>query len=274
MSINNARRSMRTKKEVIDFLESKVGTTVVCKGNESLNGQCVSLIKALMEYLGVPEPYKARGHAKTCISAYLSEGIAKQGTGFLSVFSNKDMASGYGHIWCNAGDGNGTFYESNGQKPLIVTKGKTYSYDTVCNFDSYIKESIGEEPMPENLFLKYFGTKDIEETKTVWDREMGFLKEARKQVQDLLSDTAQLTFELSEQKKTSDKKIDELKKENEQLIASNIELKQDTKDLISGLNGFHIAISKGTDGLLKITRQYSWASVIEEIMGVLRSKKE
>lgn len=131
---------MRTKKEVIDFLESLVGKTVICKGNTSLNGQCVTLIKALMEFLGAPNPYKARGHAKTVISAYLNEGIADSGTGFLSVFSNKDMGGGYGHIWCNAGEGDGTFYESNGVKALTVTKGKTYGYDKVCNFDKYIKE--------------------------------------------------------------------------------------------------------------------------------------
>lgn len=131
---------MRSKQEVISFLESKVGTKVPCVGNSSLDGQCVTLIKALMEFLGVPDPYKARGHAKTVISAYLSEGIAKPGMGFVSVFSNKDMAQGVGHIWCNAGEGTGTFYESNGVKPLIVTKGKTYTYDNVCNFDSYIKE--------------------------------------------------------------------------------------------------------------------------------------
>ena len=50
------------------------------------------------------------------------------------------MAGGVGHVWCNAGDGNGTYYESNGAKPLITTKGKTYSYDTVCNFDEYIQK--------------------------------------------------------------------------------------------------------------------------------------
>lgn len=145
---------MRTKQEVIQFLESKVGTTVPCKGNPSLDGQCVTLMKALLEFLGAPDPYKARGHAKTVISAYLSEGIADPGTGFLSVFSNKNMGvvSGiaYGHIWCNVGDGDGTYYESNGQKPLTVTKGKTYTYDSVCNFDKYIKE--GEPvPMPTKL---------------------------------------------------------------------------------------------------------------------------
>jgi len=144
------KNNMRTKQEVISFLESKVGTKVKCIGNSSLDGQCVTLIKSLLEFLGVPDPYKARGHALDCISAYLSEGIAKQGTGFLSVFSNKTMGvvSGvaYGHIWCNAGDGDGAYYESNGQKTLTVTKGKTYSYDKVCNFDSYIKDIGSSEP--------------------------------------------------------------------------------------------------------------------------------
>ncbi len=132
---------MKTKQEILNFLESKVGTKVSCVGNPSLDGQCVTLIKSLMEFLGVPEPYKARGNAKDCISKYISDGISKQGMGFLSVFSNKDMGAGYGHIWCNAGEGAGTFYESNGMKPLTVTKGKTYSYDNVCNFDSYISDN-------------------------------------------------------------------------------------------------------------------------------------
>ena len=135
----------RTKQEVIDFLESQVGKKVVCVGNPSLNGQCVTLIKSLMEFLEVPNPYKARGDAKVCISAYLKEGIADKGTGFISVFSNKDMGGGYGHVWCNAGEGNGTYYESNGVKPLKVTKGKTYSYDMICNFDKYIKETMPEK---------------------------------------------------------------------------------------------------------------------------------
>lgn len=130
---------MRTKQEVSDFLESKVGGGVECKGNPSLNSQCVTLIKALMEFLGVPEPYKARGNANTCISTYLGEGIADEGTGFISVFSNKKMAKGVGHVWLNVGEGKGTYYESNGVKPLTVTKGKTYSYDNVCNFDKYLK---------------------------------------------------------------------------------------------------------------------------------------
>lgn len=181
---------MRTKQEVINFLESKVGTKVVCKGNESLSGQCVSLIKALMEFLGVPDPYKARGHAKIVISAYLNEGIADPGVGFLTVFSNKDMGGGYGHIWCNAGDGDGVFYESNGAKPLIVTKGKAYAYDNVCNFDKYLTEAGQPVNDMEEQLLKDFGVKTLTELKTVWDREMGFLKDERTKNQELKNQLA------------------------------------------------------------------------------------
>lgn len=157
---------MKTKQEVVNFLESKLGTKVPCKGTPSLDGQCVTLIKALMEFLGVPDPYKSRGHAATVISAYLSEGIAEPGLGFLSVFSNKNMASPYGHIWCNAGDGDGEFYESNGAKPLICTKGKTYSYDNVCNFDKYIGETMNE-------LHKYLGVANDSEAKAKLKEHLG-----------------------------------------------------------------------------------------------------
>ena len=158
---------MRTKQEVIDFLESKVGGGVPHPGKPELDSQCVTLIKALMEFLGVPNPYKARGHAKTAISAYLNEGIADPGTGFISVFSNKFMGGGYGHIWCNVGDGIGTYYESNGVKPLIVTKGEVYSYDAVCNFDKYIAENNGSnEPEKEkDMLLEYLGANNEQEAK-------------------------------------------------------------------------------------------------------------
>lgn len=176
---------MKTKQQVIDFLESKVGTTVVCVGNPSLDGQCVTLIKSLMEFLGVPNPYKARGHAKTVISAYLAEGIAEPGIGFLSVFSNKDMGGGYGHIWCNAGDG--TYYESNGAKPLIVTKGKTYSFDAVCNFDKYISQG-GEMVEVEAKVFEELVKKSSEYDK--------FVDAGYKSVDDVLLVTSKLNADI------------------------------------------------------------------------------
>lgn len=156
---------MKTKKEIIDFLESKVGTTVLCKGNPDLDGQCVTLIKALMEFLGVDNPYKARGHAKTCITAYLNEGIADPGAGSLTVYSNKFMGGGYGHIWCNVG----VNYESNGVKPLIVTKGEVYSHDNICNFDKYI---INNQEGTDML-LEYLGMPNEEEAKKKLAEHLG-----------------------------------------------------------------------------------------------------
>lgn len=187
---------MRTKQEVISFLESKVGTTVPCPGRPDLDGQCVTLIKALMEFLGVPDPYKARGHAKTVISAYLAEEIADSGTGFLSVFSNKNMGVyngvAYGHIWCNAGDGDGTYYEQNGQVPLKVTKGKTYSYDNVCNFDKYIKE----ETMPVDPLAECLAQHEQLVTEAVAkDKEIAELK---KKLDEAKQDIERLNNELEE----------------------------------------------------------------------------
>lgn len=209
---------MRTKQEVIQFLESKVGTKVKCVGNASLDGQCVTLIKSLMEFLGVPDPYKARGHAKTCISAYINEGIAKQGTGFLTVFSNKDMGGGYGHVWCKAGD---TTYESNGQKPLIVTKNITYTYDAVCNFDSYITSDSLPEASKElaecnlhktnlqnqvNGLLKDLETQKgvISDTETKLGTANGRIQELTKQNEDLGQQLGSIRGELT----TAIQKID------------------------------------------------------------------
>jgi hypothetical protein len=179
---------MRTKQEVVNFLESLVSTKVVCKGNTSLNGQCVTLIKALMEFLGVPDPYKSRGHAATAISAYLNEGIAKPGTGFLTVFSNENMAAPYGHIWCNAGFNSVSYYESNGQKALTVTKGKTYAYDNVCNFDKYLTEAVPTVPsMNEDIkkLLAYYGVSEVdgvEGLKRKIDEQLGHLEGEREKV--------------------------------------------------------------------------------------------
>lgn len=210
---------MRTKQEVIQFLESKVGTKVKCVGNASLDGQCVTLIKSLMEFLGVPDPYKARGHAKTCISSYINEGIAKQGTGFLTVFSNKDMGGGYGHVWCKAGD---TTYESNGQKPLIVTKNITYTYDAVCNFDSYITSDSLPEASKElaecnlhknNLQNQVNGLlKDIEAQKGVISDTETKLGTANGRIQELTKQNEDLSKQLGIKTAEAKANFDEVQK--------------------------------------------------------------
>lgn len=114
----------RTRAEVRAFLDSKVGSIVPHPGYPSLNGQCVTLTKALMEFLGVPNPYKARGDAINAGDTMLREGIAKQGKGWLTVVVNRDMGYiggvHYGHIWIDlSGEAN---YESNGARALYTTK--------------------------------------------------------------------------------------------------------------------------------------------------------
>lgn len=232
---------MRTKSEVINFLESKVGTKVVCPGRPDLNGQCVTLIKSLMEFLGVKDPYKTRGHAKTAISAYLNEGIADPGTGFLSVFSNKNMGNRYGHIWCNAGDGAGTYYESNGAKPLIVTKGKTYPYDNVCNFDKYIKE---DNMADEKIYTEAEMTKVREER----DKNWNLYKQEQKTIEALEKDLAsadESIHELNSELETKDKQIAAYKGEVTKKEAKIAELEarlEENKPILQGKRKMLVAL--------------------------------
>lgn len=132
----------RTKAEVRAFLNGKVGTKVVDKSNARLNGQCVALIKSLMEFLGVPNAYAARGNAKDAGDTYLRQGIAKAGSGWLNVCVNKGMGGGYGHIWIDLA--NEANYESNGAKALITTKGTRpiTQAQQIINLDKYIKNDV------------------------------------------------------------------------------------------------------------------------------------
>lgn len=113
----------RTKAEIVAWFNSKVGTTVVDKSNSRLNGQCVALEKNLLDFLGAPNPYAARGNAKDYANKLLSEGIATNGKGWLNVVVNPTMGvvggNVYGHIW---NDIEGTNWESNGARAVVVTK--------------------------------------------------------------------------------------------------------------------------------------------------------
>lgn len=114
----------RTKAEVRAFLDSVVGTIVVNKGNPDYNGQCVTLTKALLEFLGIPNPYAARGDAINAGDTYIRQGIGVPGRGWLTVVVNRDMGYiggvHYGHIWVDLqGEAN---YESNGNRALYTTK--------------------------------------------------------------------------------------------------------------------------------------------------------
>ena len=128
----------RTKQEVRNFLDSLVGQKVNAKAGV-YNGQCVSLIKALFEFLGVPNPYGARGNAKDAGDTYLRQGIARSGDGWLRVVVNRGMGGGYGHIWIDLA--NEANYEQNCAKALHTTKNtRPYSQrQQVVNLDQYIK---------------------------------------------------------------------------------------------------------------------------------------
>ena len=130
---------MRTKAEVRAFLNSKVGTTCIDKSDARLNGQCVSLIKSLMEFLGVNNPYAARGNAKDAGDTYIRQNIGTAGRGWLTVCVNRNMGGGYGHIWVDLL--NEANYESNGDIPLVTTKntrpiGQAQQF---INFDQWVQ---------------------------------------------------------------------------------------------------------------------------------------
>lgn len=132
----------KTKAEIRKWLDSQVGKKVNSKAG-IYNGQCVSLIKALLEFVGAPDPYKARGNAKDVGDTLLREGIAKNGDGWLRVVVNRGMGViggvTYGHIWIDLA--NEANYEQNGAKALHTTKGtRPYSQrGQVVNLDKYVK---------------------------------------------------------------------------------------------------------------------------------------
>lgn len=111
---------MKTLAEVESYLNSIVGLKLECPNNRSLDGQCVTEIKCLMQFLGCPDPWKARGNARDVGDNYLRDGICENRQGQLNVCVNRDYANGYGHVWIDInGVGN---WESNGAKALTVTK--------------------------------------------------------------------------------------------------------------------------------------------------------
>jgi GH24 family phage-related lysozyme (muramidase) len=93
----------RTIGEVRSFLDSLIGQITIDKSDRTLDGQCVSLIKNLLEFVGAPNPYAARGHAKDIPSMYAAQGIAKVGSGTLNIAVNRNGGGGYGHVWVKIG---------------------------------------------------------------------------------------------------------------------------------------------------------------------------
>jgi len=148
----------RTKQEVRDWLEKQINHTLSDpQGNWS--GECVTLIKCLMDFLGVPEPYAARGHAKDAANTYLDQGIASNGKGYLTICVNSTWGNGYGHIWADLQDEHS--YEQNGKVYHVVTKDtkKISSATQWVNFDKWIKEEEVITKDQENV-MSFLATGD------------------------------------------------------------------------------------------------------------------
>lgn len=147
-------QAKRTKQEVRDFLNTLIGLSVNAKTGK-LQGQCVSLIKALMEFLGVSDPYAARGDAKDAGNRYLKDGIAKDGSGWLTIIINPNMGGGYGHIWADLKDE--ANFEQNGAIALHTTKNTRpwNQGEQFINFDQWIQEDIKVIPDTDAYYKRY-----------------------------------------------------------------------------------------------------------------------
>lgn len=139
----------RTQNEVRAWLNAQNGRQVADKSNAALNGQCVALIKGLMEFLGVGNPYGARGNAKDAGNSYINQGIGRPGRGWLTICVNPSMGGGYGHIWVDVQ--NEFNIEQNGGRALYVTKNTRPVQQAAqfVNFDQWlIPESQGGSNVP------------------------------------------------------------------------------------------------------------------------------
>lgn len=134
----------RTKAEIRAFLDAQVGKIAQHPGYPDLNGQCVTLTKVLMEFLGVPNPYAARGDAINAGDTYIRQGLGTAGKGWLTIVVNRDMGyiNGvhYGHIWIDLQ--NEANYEANGARALYTTKNTRpiSQGQQFVNFDKWVTE--------------------------------------------------------------------------------------------------------------------------------------
>ena len=136
----------RTQQEIRNYLDSTVGTKIVCPNNRGLDGQCVTLIKGLLNFLGCPTAYEARGNATDVATNYVRDGLAKNGKGWLQVCVNHNYAGGLGHVWIDlSGETN---YESNGARALHVTKStrNINQAQQIVNLDQWV--NFGQPAQP------------------------------------------------------------------------------------------------------------------------------
>ena len=137
----------RSKEELRNYLNGVVGQSISAEDGD-LRGQCVSLIKGVMAYVGVPNPRAARGHAAQAGDQYIREGIGTPGGGWMTVCVNRQMAAPYGHIWIDiAGEFN---IEQNGARALFVTKNTRprSQAQQLVNFDRWVTD----EALPPGVF--------------------------------------------------------------------------------------------------------------------------
>lgn len=136
----------KTIEEVKTFLDSVIGQTLVDPYDPANNGQCVTLIKHLLEFLGAPNPYAARGNATDFDNSLLTEGIAKNGSGVLNICVDHNspiVNPNYGHIWVSIGS---DIWQSNNRKNLIVTKNDLIAQlQQVVNLDQWIVPDQGNQ---------------------------------------------------------------------------------------------------------------------------------
>ena len=153
----------RTKAEIRAFLDSQVGKICPHPGYPSLNGQCVTLTKALMEFLGVPNPYAARGDAIYAGDTYIRQGLGTPGKGWLTIVVNRDMGYiggvHYGHIWIDLQ--NEANYEANGARALYTTKNTRpiSQGQQFINFDKWVTEvsDMAEKITPDTSKILQHG---------------------------------------------------------------------------------------------------------------------
>ena len=134
----------KTRQEVRVWLDRQVGQSIA-KTDSGYPGQCVSLIQALLAFLGAADGKTAMGNAKDFGDALVTRGIAKNGDGWLRICVNRQMGWGYGHIWADLQ--NETNYEQNGAKALSTTKGTRpiSQAQQIVNLDKWI---IDDAPAP------------------------------------------------------------------------------------------------------------------------------
>lgn len=151
---------MRTRAEVRAFLDSQVGKIPQHPAPyQDLSGQCVTGVKVLLDFLGVPNPYAARGNAKDAGDTLLRQGLAKPGPGWLTIVVNRQMGNiggvTYGHIWIDLqGEAN---YESNGARALYMTK-NTRPYNQgqqYINLDQWIGEDEVKIGSGDNWYWRF-----------------------------------------------------------------------------------------------------------------------